>query len=69
VTSDDAKRLLDFVNRGERYSGWLGRRYPPPRPVGRCMIPPRGLTFWQYHGPLVPCPYDTARYDTAGSIK
>lgn len=45
-------------------------RYPPamfePWRIGRCMIPPRGLTFFEYnpnkHGPLVPCRYATAAY-------
>jgi hypothetical protein len=43
-----------------------GEKFPGPRPPGRCMIPPRGLTFREYnpivHGPLVPCRYDTAAY-------
>jgi len=38
-----------------------------PRSEGRCLVPPMGLTFFEYkpaiHGPLVNCRYPTAAYD------
>lgn len=45
--------------------------YPPgqyrPRATGRCLVPPHGLTFFEYHperhGRLVPLGYATAVYD------
>jgi hypothetical protein len=37
-----------------------------PIRAGRCMVPPHGLTFFEYnpekHGPLVHCRYETASY-------
>ena len=47
-------------------------KFPGPRKAGRCMVPPRGLTFDEYrpdkHGPLVECRYATASYSAEPGV-